>query len=207
MEKTIKLLRGHYYGNIILLAVIFLFSIFSMIPLFTDGQAISATLERYAIMITIIAIPASLKFFADRLKKSACPVNIPTASNKYKNISFIRLYTISAVTLMHIILFTISRNMNFFWFTVVLFIVFLFCKPSYEELENLTETPGKQGLPGEEKQQLQEEQLHPNQSYGDHSRTDDRKAGEMQEKRFENIEDIPEPTHYKYPENEQVTGK
>lgn len=193
MEKTIKLLRGHYYGNIILLAVIFLFSIFSMIPLFTDGQAISATLERYAIMITIIAIPASLKFFADRLKKSACPVNIPTASNKYKNISFIRLYTISTVTLMNIFLFTISRNMNFFWFTVVLFIVFLFCKPSYAELEGLTKLPEEQGLTEEEGLVVPKQK--------------ERESGEMEEQLLEEIQNNPEPIEYNYPENEQVDGK
>lgn len=179
MEKTIKLLRGHYYGNIILLAVIFLFSIFSMIPLFTDGQAISATLERYAIMITIIAIPASLKFFADRLKKSACPVDIPTASNKYKNISFIRLYTISTVALMNIFLFTISRNMNFFWFTVVLFIVFLFCKPSYAELEGLTKLPEEQGLTEEEGLVVPKQK--------------ERESGEMEEQLLEEIQNNPEP--------------
>ena len=193
MEKTIKLLRGHYYGNIILLAVIFLFSIFSMIPLFTDGQAISATLERYAIMITIIAIPDSLKFFADRLKKSACPVNIPTASNKYKNISFIRLYTISTVTLMNIFLFTISRNMNFFWFTVVLFIVFLFCKPSYVELEGLTKLPEGQGLTEEEGLVVPKQK--------------ERESGEMEEQLLEEIQNNPEPIEYNYPENEQVDGK
>lgn len=179
MEKTIKLLRGRYYGSIILLAVIFLFSIFSMIPLFADRQAISATLERYAIMITIIAIPASLKFFADRLKKAARPVDIPTASNKYKNISFIRLYTISAVTLMNIFLFTISRNMNFFWFTVVLFIVFLFCKPSYAELEGLTKLPEEQGLTEEE------ELVAPKQK--------ERESGEMEEQLLEEIQNNPEP--------------
>lgn len=193
MEKTIKLLRGHYYGNIILLAVIFLFSIFSMIPLFTDGQAISATLERYAIMITIIAIPASLKFFVDRLKKSAYPVDIPTASNKYKNISFIRLYTISAVTLMNIFLFTISRNMNFFWFTVVLFIVFLFCKPSYAELEGLTKLPEGQGLTEEEGLMVPKQK--------------ERESGEMEEQLLEEIQNNPEPIEYNYPENEQVDGK
>jgi len=39
------------------------------------------------------------------------------------------------------VLFGISRNMNFFWFAILLFIVFLFCRPSYQELENLLETP------------------------------------------------------------------
>ncbi|RNC66917.1 hypothetical protein [Proteiniphilum sp. X52] len=208
MEKTIRLLKGHYYGNIILLATIFLLAISSLIPFFANGEVISVTTERYAIMISIIAIPSSLKFFAHQLKKMPRPAETKRATEKYKNASFMRLYTISAVTLTHIILFILSRNMNFFWFTVVLFIVFLFCKPSYQELENLTETPAKQGSPGkEEEQQRQEEQLHPNLSYGDHSRIDDGKAGEKQGKRFEDREDIAEPIQYKYPENEQVPGK
>jgi len=42
---------------------------------------------------------------------------------------------------MNIVLFTFSRNPNFMWLTVVLFIIFLFCKPSYIEVMNLTEMP------------------------------------------------------------------
>ncbi|MDR2815808.1 MAG: hypothetical protein LBB62_03795 [Proteiniphilum sp.] len=144
MYKAIKLLKRHYYGNIALLAVVFLLILFRVIPLFTDGQAINVTAERYVIMISIIAIPVSLRFFARRLKKSPRPLETPAATHIYISASFLRLYTISGVTLMHIILFGIFRNMNFFWFTVVLFIVFLFCKPSYEELESLTVIPEEQ---------------------------------------------------------------
>lgn len=146
MDKAIRLLKRHYYGNITLLAVLFLLILFRVVPLFMDGQAVNVTAERYAIMVSIIAIPVSLKFFAHRLKKLPRPLETLTATEKYKNASFLRLYTISGVTLMHIILFGISRNMNFFWFTVVLFIVFLFCKPSYQELESLTEIPEEQRL-------------------------------------------------------------
>ncbi len=38
---------------------------------------------------------------------------------------------------MNIVLYAYSFNMNFFWFTVVLFIIYVFCKPSYPELENV----------------------------------------------------------------------
>ncbi len=191
MEKAIKLLRGHFYGNIILLAAIFLLAIFNMIPLFMDGQAISVTAERYAIMITIIAIPASLKLFAHLLKKRPHPTDIWTATDKYKNTSFLRLYTLSTVTLMHIILFAISRNMNFFWFTVVLFIVFFFCKPSYPELENLTETTGEQEITEEEQAEAGQE------------KTESGKIEEQLKETYNN----PEPIQYNYPENEQVAGK
>jgi len=159
MKKVIKLLRRYYYGNIISLAVAFLLFIFNLIPLFTDGRAVSITLERYAIMVTIIIIPVSLKFFAYKLKKTTRPLETTIAAERYKNIFFLRLYSISAVALMHIILFAISRNMNFFWFTIVLFIVFFFCKPSYIELEYLTEAPDKEQERQSYPEQQQEEQM------------------------------------------------
>lgn len=146
MDKTVGLLKIHYFGNIILLAVVFLLVVFSIIPLFIDREIVNVTAERYAIMITIIAIPVSLKFFASRLKKIGRPQEITAASKKYKSAFFLRLYAISVVTLINILLFGISRNMNFFWFTVVLFIVFLFCKPSYNELESLTEVADEQSI-------------------------------------------------------------
>ena len=159
LENNIKLLKGHYYINIIFLAVIFLLFVFSLIPLFTDGEAVSVTLERYAIMVTIIVIPGTLKFLAHQLKKATRPLETTIAAEKYKSAYFLRLYSISAVTLMHIILFAISRNMNSFWFTVVLFIVFFFCKPSYIELENLTEEPDKEQERQSYPEQRQEEQI------------------------------------------------
>ncbi len=143
IESAIKLLKIHYYGNIILLAIFFLLLLFGLIPLFVDSRAVNITLERYVIMITIIVIPVALKFFASRLKKAVLPMEAAIAATKYKNIYFVRLYTIGVVTLMQIILFALSRNMNFFWFTVVLFIIFIFCKPSYEELESLTKEAPK----------------------------------------------------------------
>lgn len=143
-DKTIRLLKKHYYGSIILLVAVFLLVLFKVIPLFMGEQAINVTAERYAIMLTIIAIPVSLKYFADRLKKLPRPLETATAAGKYKNAFFWRLYTISGVTLAQILLFGISRNMNFFWFTVVLFIVFIFCRPSNQELESLTTTPAEE---------------------------------------------------------------
>lgn len=179
MDKAVGLLKGHYYGNIILLAVIFLLAIFSVIPLLTAEQVINITIERYAIMITIILIPVSLKFFAHQLKKIPRPSEVVIATEKYKKASFLRLYTISAVTLMHIILFSISRNMNFFWFTVVLFIVFLYCKPSRGELQSLIEEPEEKNLTEEE----QVEQSYPTLSDEDQNPTgeEELESGEMQE--------------------------
>lgn len=186
INKTISLLNRHYYINIIVLVVVFLFILFRVIPIFTEGQPVSITAERYAIIITIIAIPLSLKFFADRLKKIPRPLEEGKASEKYKSASFVRLYTMSFITMMHILLFSISRNMNFLWFTVVLLIVFLFCKPSYPELESLSETPlGAEGGLGEGTTE----------------------PGESHEGRFEETPENPAAVQKNNLENGQVAGK
>lgn len=137
--ETIRLLKRHYWGNILFLALLLLITLFDIISLFGDKQQVSVTLERYAIMVPIIAIPLLLKYFANRVKKAARPVEIAAAIEIYKKASYLRLYTLSAITLGQIILFGYSQNMNFFWFTVVLFVVFLFCSPSYEELYEMIE--------------------------------------------------------------------
>ncbi len=134
-------LSRHLYGNMIFLLLLFLLVLFRGIPFPENILPVGVTMERYAIMITIIAIPVALKLFADRLKKISCPRKAIEAGKKYKKIYFMRLYTLSAVTLMNITLFGFSRNSNFMWFTIVLFIIFLFCRPSLAELTNLWELP------------------------------------------------------------------
>jgi len=141
MNKAVALLKRHYYGHLFFLALLFLLILFRYIPHLSDTLLISITLERYVIMISIIAIPLSLKHFADRLKKLPRPLDTDVAVRKYQYATYLRLYSISAVTFMHILLFGFSRNTNFLWFTVVLLIVFLYCKPSYPELAGLTEAP------------------------------------------------------------------
>lgn len=39
---------------------------------------------------------------------------------------------------MNILLYAVTGNMNFFWFTLILFIIYIFCRPSYPELAGLT---------------------------------------------------------------------
>lgn len=184
-DKTINLLKRHYYIHIIVLAALFLLILFRITPLFTDKGTVSITAERYAVMITIIIIPVSLRFFANRLKKIPRPQEEEKASEKYKSASFLRLYPISAVTMAHILLFGISGNMNFFWFTVVLFIVFLFCKPSYPELESLFMIPAEKGREEEEEKEEEEEEI--------------KVSGEIDKNQM--------TTEYNYPGNGQAAGK
>lgn len=150
-DRLIVILKRHYYGNIMVLAALFLCILFQIIPASRDHSGIGVTLERYAILISIITIPLALRHFAERLRKAKKPMEEVQALSRYKNSSLLRLYLITLVTLMNIGLFYLSRNMNFLWITLVLFIIFLFCKPSIAELTGLEET-GEEPLLRDEEQ-------------------------------------------------------
>lgn len=137
MTKIIKELNAHYYGSIIVLAVLFLLTLFRLISFKTTIPA-TTTAEMYAIAITLITIPLALKLFAEKVKKTTKETDRSKAIQLYKNAYFLRLYMINIVTLGNIVLYAISRNQNFMWLTVVLFVVFAFCKTSQSELESVT---------------------------------------------------------------------
>ncbi len=150
IAQATRHLKKHYRGNILFLALFFLLVLFRLLPFFGVEQPVSVTLERYAIMIPIIAIPLSLKYFASRLKGISHPAEAATAIKVYKSASYLRLYTLSTVTLAFIVLYGYSGNMNFFWLTVVLFVVFLYCNPSHQELDNMTKEPEEEAPEGSE---------------------------------------------------------
>lgn len=176
LERLITVLRRHYYGNIITLALLLLLMLFRFIPTFRESELIGVTLERYTIMISIIAIPLALKLFAQKLKKVHRPAETAVALRKYKNASFLRLYIISAVTLLNILLFGFSHNSNFMWITVILFIIFLYCKPSYVELASLTEVPEENRATEEEVIEDSENKTGEEVIEDSENRTDDEEA-------------------------------
>lgn len=138
MTKTIKELNTHYYLSIIVLAVLFLLVFFKAIS-FGTPFPVTTTAEMYAIGITLLAIPVALKLFADKIKK------IPEGTEKnetvryYRSAWLLRMYIVNAITLGNIFLYAISRNNNFMWLAVISFIVYMFCKPSHQDLENIVQ--------------------------------------------------------------------
>lgn len=147
IDKAIRLLKAHYYVNIIFLASLFLLFLFRLLPFFHEKKTISVTLETFTLIISIVAVPGALKYFAIGMKKIHSPLEACAAIKKYKWLSFTRIYILSIAALTNIILYGYSGNMNFFWFTVVFFITFLFCRPSYPELAALTEVKGEKNEP------------------------------------------------------------
>ncbi|HBK31377.1 MAG TPA: hypothetical protein DDZ96_11100 [Porphyromonadaceae bacterium] len=145
MEKTrntgtIKSLSTHYYIHVTVIAALLALVLFRVIDLSRYAEFITVTAERYAILVTIIAIPVALKTFSERLKKvSKGSINRPP-EKEYARAYFIRLYSVGIVTVANIVLFSCSRNHNFLWLTIVLLIIYFFCKPSDAELIALTDT-------------------------------------------------------------------
>lgn len=139
-KKNIQLLTYHYFGVITALFALFVLIVFRVIELGVPQDMVSAAMERYAIAFTIIAIPLALKLFAYMTKKKAFGSE-KKALGVYTKAFYIRLYILCAVTALNELLFAVSRNMNFFWLTVIVFIAFAFCKPSFLEFSELVSTP------------------------------------------------------------------
>ncbi|MDR1517300.1 MAG: hypothetical protein LBS52_04255 [Dysgonamonadaceae bacterium] len=139
--KVLRQLNIHYFASIAVLAVLFVLAILKIVRFSETPQAVSLTVEMYAVVITLVAIPILLKTFAERLKKiKQAGANPSEATRQYKMAYFVRLYALAFVTVGNIVLYALSRNQNFLWLTVALFVIFLFCKSSEKEIFSLTET-------------------------------------------------------------------
>ncbi|MGI6046513.1 MAG: hypothetical protein ACOYEG_00665 [Petrimonas sp.] len=136
MKQVIKKLNFHFWGSIIALAILFLLVVFKLIS-FKTATSVTTTAEMYAIALTLIAIPFALKLFAYKIKKIPKGTDKSIAVKLYKNAYFLRLYIINVVVLGNIVLFALSGNKNFMWLSVISFIVYMFCKPSQQELDNI----------------------------------------------------------------------
>ena len=135
--NQIKQLYKQFYGSILLLSLLMLAVVFRLIPILNESTPIHITLERYNIAAILILVPVTLKWFANHIKKNRPQAVCHDAGKRYRYAYLTRLYLLNILTLLQIILFGLSRNTNFFWLAVVLFLVYFFCKPSLSELENL----------------------------------------------------------------------
>ena len=136
MTKTIRELNRHYYISIVVLAVFFLIVIFRVIGFGTPVR-VTMTAEMYAIGITLLLIPVALKLFAEKVKKIPKGTGKARGMKYYKDAWWLRMYIVNAVTAGNIFLYALSQSKNFIWLAVISFIVYMFCKPSCQELETV----------------------------------------------------------------------
>ena len=70
-DETISSLKLYYWFSIAAVVPLFLLLISKILTIKVEGAEVSVTLERYAIVITILAIPAALNLFSDLFKKKS----------------------------------------------------------------------------------------------------------------------------------------
>ena len=143
-EKTIRLLRRHYFINFIVLGILFLLTLFHVISIVETPSSLAVIIDQCSILLTIIGIPLALKSFSNKINKKPRPNDAKKGIKIYKKAFLQRLYLLSFVILWNILASVISHNRNYIWLIIILFITLLFCKPSFPELKNLIEIKNKE---------------------------------------------------------------
>jgi uncharacterized membrane protein len=143
-EKTIRLLRRHYFINFIVLGILFLLTLFPVARSAETPTSPPVIIDQCSILLTIIGIPVALKSFSNKINKKPRPNDAKKGIKIYKKAFLQRLYLLSFVILWNILASVISHNRNYIWLIIILFITLLFCKPSFPELKNLIEIKNKE---------------------------------------------------------------
>lgn len=138
IEKTVKQLNRTHLIVIATLVVLQLAVMFVLFSLTFDAKETGVVAERYAIGITLIAIPLSLKLFADKTKKiTVAEYGRKEKIRRFRNTFIMRISILGTVGLANILFYALTQNSNFMWLAVITFIAFVFCKTSVDELNGL----------------------------------------------------------------------
>lgn len=142
-ENTIKRLKIHYFVHVsvaILLFVLVYFRVFAFAEL---SSSISLYVQQYAIILTLIALPAALKIYSNKIKKiQKTDRNI--AIQSFRRIYFTRLYLVGFAVFINVLLYGMTRIQNFAWLAVISMAVYAFCLPSRDDLFQLTRPTSKE---------------------------------------------------------------
>lgn len=138
INKTVKQLNKAYLIVIITLIVLLLAVMFGLNSFIAENTGSSVIAERYAIGLTLIAIPLSLKLFADKTKKITASENDNDVKiRQFKNAFIVRLSVLGVVGLVNTLFYAFMQNSNFMWLAVITFLTFSFCRTSADELNSL----------------------------------------------------------------------
>ena len=140
LTATIRQLQLHYWIIFSSLGLFLLLILFQLIPYWQESRPVSIILERYLIVITLIAIPLALKMFASKLKKSPLPLTSGRLGIFIKSLSAATLHSLCSDDHSHSAVRHLPKH-EFLLVRNPAFHCLLFCRPSYQELENLLETP------------------------------------------------------------------
>lgn len=123
LHSTLKLL---FAGAIIISVLAFM-----LVVAYTtkyDISSPSVILERYAIVITLIGIPLSLKLFHDKLKKTDAS-DTQLYMQKYRLYYLLRMGALLFIYLFNTVSLYITGSKNFYFMVIITIFAFFLCAP------------------------------------------------------------------------------
>ena len=130
-----KRLKIFFWIQVVVLLGIVLFLVYLKGPYWGDRIEQNVVFERYAIVITLICIPLSLKLFYSRVKKAedlAYDKYLKIYSNQY----FIRFLIIDFAALLNLIGFYYLESQNLILMSIIAVCATFFCYPSKNTIMN-----------------------------------------------------------------------
>ena len=130
LESMIHSLKYLFYIAFGIQIIVFVSIAFKWIDLSRESIIVPVVIERYALLLTLVSIPAALKLFFIIMKRNKHPEDESTTNNIYVKAFITRFGILFLVASVNILLFAFSLNQNFMLCTLVTFTAYLFTYPS-----------------------------------------------------------------------------
>lgn len=130
LESMIHSLKYLFYIAFGIQIIVFVSIAFKWIDLSSEAVIVPVTIERYALLLTLVSIPVALKLFFFIMKRNKNPEDESTTKNIYVKAFVTRFGILFLVASINILLFAFSFNQNFMLCTLVTFTAYLFTYPS-----------------------------------------------------------------------------
>ena len=129
-RSVIQRLKYLFYFALGIQVILLINVAFKWINLMPNMANVSLTLERYALLITLLSIPGALKLFSIIMKRNKYPESEEETTMLYIKAFATRFTILFIVSSMNIFLFALSFNQNFLLLTLATFTAYIFTFPS-----------------------------------------------------------------------------
>lgn len=135
-ESMISSLKYLFYIVFGIQVIVFVSVAFKWIDLSSEAIVVPVAIERYALLLTLVSIPAALKLFFYIMKRNKELQDGNATNTVYVRAFIVRFGILFLIASINIILFAFSFNQNFMLCTLITFTAYLFTYPSTKHLIN-----------------------------------------------------------------------
>ena len=150
-ESVIRNLKLLFYVAFAIQIAFFVSFAFKWINILPDSAFIPVFVERYALLITLIAIPGALKLFSVIMNKNKHPEDKDYTTALYIKAFIARFGILFLVASLNIVLYAFSLNQNFMLCTLITLTAYIFSYPSTNYQSVYVKKEGKPESAGEQK--------------------------------------------------------